>query len=173
MPLYEFDGKRPVIAPDAFVHPLAVVIGEAVIGSECHLAAGAVVRADFAPITIGDGTSIQDNAVLHVTPGDRMVIGSRVIVAHNAVLHDAIIHDRCVIGMGAIVLQKAVCGEGVIVAAGSVVPAGMVVPAGRLAAGNPARVIKDVTAELTARMEQGVDEYRKLTRKYLETLKEV
>jgi len=173
MPVYMFEGKAPRIGAGTFIHPLAVVIGEAEIGRDCHLAAGAVVRADFAPIIIGDNTSIQDNAVLHVTPGDGVKIGNNVIVAHGAILHDVEVGDGCVIGMGAVVLQKARCEEGVVVAAGAVVPPGMVIPAGKLAAGNPARIVKDVSPELRAYAVMGIEEYRKLTRRYLESLREV
>lgn len=173
MPIYEFAGKKPIISPEAFVHPEAVIIGEATIGAECLIAPGAVIRADFGPITVGDGSSIQDNAVLHVTPGDRVVIGKNVIVAHNASLHDVTLHERCVVGMGSVLLQGVVCEEGVIIAAGSVVPQGMRIPAGKLAAGNPARIVKDVSPEMAAYVVAGIEEYRKLARLCRETMKEV
>ncbi|MCX7634806.1 MAG: gamma carbonic anhydrase family protein [Syntrophales bacterium] len=173
MALYMFDGKRPVIGPGTFIHPLAVVIGEATIGRDCHVAAGAVIRADFAPITIGDNTSIQDNAVLHVTPGDGVSIGNNVIVAHGAIIHDVVVADGCVIGMGAVVLQKVRCGEGAVVAAGAVVPPGMDIPPGKLVAGNPARIVKDVPPELRDYAVMGVAEYKRLTNLYLATFREL
>lgn len=173
MPIYEFAGKKPVISPTAFVHPQAVVIGDVTIGDECLIAPGAVIRADFGPIRIGDGTSIQDNATLHVTPGDRVLIGRHVVVAHHAVLHDVTLHERCVAGMGAILLQKVVCEEGVIVAAGSVVPQGMHIPAGKMVAGNPARVVKDVSPEMAAYVAMGIDVYKDLSRLYRQTMKEI
>ncbi len=173
MPLYEFDGRRPSIGADTFVHPTAVIIGDAAIGSECYIGAGAVIRADFARIVVGDMTSIQDNAVLHVTPGDRTDIGSKVIVAHGAILHDATVRDRCVIGIGAVLLPKAVCEEDAFVAAGAVVTPGMVVPSGKVAAGNPAKIVRDVSPELEAWVRTGVEEYRMLTKTTLATLKEI
>lgn len=173
MPIYEFAGKRPRISPGAFVHPQAVVIGDAAIGDECLIAPCAVIRADFGPIGIGDGTSIQDNATIHVTPGDEVVIGRNVIVAHHAVLHDVTLHERCVIGMGAVLLQKAVCEEGVIVAAGAVVPPGMRIPARKLVAGNPAKIIKDVSPEMEAYVAMGIDAYRELSRLYRLTMKDI
>jgi len=173
MPLYEFAGKRPRIGGDTFVHPRAVLIGEVTIGRECFIGPGAVVRADFGPVEIGDGSSIQDNAVLHVTPGDRVVVGNRVIVGHGALLHDVRLEDACVIGMGAIVLQRAVCGPGSLVAAGSLVLQDTKIPARMMAAGSPARILKEVPADLAEFMALGVDEYRGLTRKYLETCREV
>lgn len=173
MPLYEFAGKRPIIGPDTFVHPGAVLIGDVTVGRECFLGPGAVLRADFGPITVGDGSSIQDNAVLHVTPGDRVLVHDRVIVGHGAILHDVLLNSGCVVGMGAILLQRVVCGEGSVVAAGSLVPQGMSIPAGMLAAGSPARIVKPVPAALAEYIVLGVEEYRGLTRRYLDTFREV
>jgi carbonic anhydrase/acetyltransferase-like protein (isoleucine patch superfamily) len=173
MPIYEFAGKRPRISPGAFVHPQAVIIGDATIGDDCFIAPCAVVRADFGPISIGDGTSIQDNATIHVTPGDQVVISGHVIVAHHAVLHDVTLHERCVVGMGAVLLQKVVCEEGVMVAAGSVVPQGMRIPAGKLVAGNPAKVVKDVSPEMASYVTMGIDVYKELGRLYRQTMKEI
>jgi carbonic anhydrase/acetyltransferase-like protein (isoleucine patch superfamily) len=173
MPIYEFAGKKPVISPNAFVHPAAVIIGDATIGSECHIAPSAVIRADFGPITIGDGSSIQDNATIHVTPGDKVTIGKNVIVGHNAVLHDVTLHEQCVVGMGAVLLPKVVCEKGAVIAAGSIVPQGMHIPAGKLVAGNPAKIIKDVSPELAAYVTMGIEEYKKLTLLYQQTMKEI
>jgi carbonic anhydrase/acetyltransferase-like protein (isoleucine patch superfamily) len=173
MPIYEFAGKKPLIAADAFIHPDAVVIGDATIGSECHVAPSAVIRADFGPIAIGDGSSIQDNATIHVTPGDKVAIGMNVIVGHNAVLHDVTLRDRCVIGMGAVLLQKVVCEQGVVIAAGSLVPHGMHIPAGKLAMGNPAKIVKDVSPELETYVTLGIEQYRELTRIYLRTMQRI
>lgn len=173
MPIYEFAGKKPIISKNAFVHPDAVVIGDVTIGDDCHIAAGAVIRGDFGPITIGDSSSIQDNATVHVTPGDKVIVARNVIVGHNAVLHDVKINERCVIGMGAILLPKVICEEEVIVAAGSVVSQGMHIPKRKLVAGNPAKIIKDITPDMEAYVTMGIDEYRKLTHLYRKTMKGV
>ncbi len=173
MPVYEFAGKKPVIAPDTFVHPAAVVIGDVTIGSECHIAASAVIRADFGTITIGDGSSIQDNATVHVDVGSRVTIGRNVIVGHNVVLHDVTLHDYCVVGMGAVLLSNVVCGKGVVIAAGSGVPQGMNIPAGKLVMGNPAKIVKDVPPDLAAYATLGVEQYKELTRLYISTMKEI
>ncbi|MCX7816759.1 MAG: gamma carbonic anhydrase family protein [Syntrophales bacterium] len=167
MPVYELEGKRPVIASDAYVHPAAILIGDVKIGSGCFIAPGAVLRADFGPIIVGEGTSVQDNATLHVNPNERLIIGMNCIVGHNAVLHDVFVEDGCVIGMGAVLMAHVKCERGAFVAAGAVVPQNMVVPAGKLAAGNPAKVIKDVTEEMVAYATLGVLEYRKLCSRYI------
>lgn len=167
MSVYELEGKRPVIARDAYVHPAATLIGDVKIGSGCFIAPGAVLRADFGPIIVGDGTSIQDNATLHVNPGERIIVGMNCIVGHNAVLHDVFVDDGCVIGMGAVLMAGVKCERGAFVAAGAVVPQYTVVPSGKLVAGNPARVIKDVTEEMVEYATLGVVEYRKLCSRYL------
>jgi carbonic anhydrase/acetyltransferase-like protein (isoleucine patch superfamily) len=140
MALYEFAGKRPQVPSDSFVHPNAVLIGDVRIGHECLIAPGVSIRADFGPVIIGDRSSIQDNAVIHVYPGSQSIIGDDVTVAHGVVLHDVHIHSRCMIGIGAIVLFNVVCEEDVFVSVGSLVPKGMHVPAGKIVAGNPAKI---------------------------------
>jgi len=173
MPIYEFDGKKPLISPLAFVHPEAVIIGEASIGADCFIAPGTVIRADFGPVRIGRGSAIQDNAVIHVSPGDQVVIGDDVVVAHNVSLHDVTLHDRCVIGMGAVLLQRVICGEDAFIAAGSLVRQGMTVPSGKMAAGNPARIIKDITPEMKTYMADGIKQYKALVRLYQSSMKRI
>ncbi len=170
MAIYELDGKKPVIASDAFVHPEAVIIGEATIGTGCFIGPGAVIRADFGPISVGNGSTVQDNAVLHVSPGDRVVIEDRVIIAHGVLLHDAHIHPLCVIGMGAVILQKVVCEQGCMIAAGSVVPQGMHIPSGKMVAGNPARIVKDIP-DFESHVLAGLEHYREITERYRNTMK--
>jgi carbonic anhydrase/acetyltransferase-like protein (isoleucine patch superfamily) len=173
MPVYELDGKKPVIAPDTFVHPTAVIIGDATIGGQCYIGPSAVIRADIGKITIGDGSSIQDNVTIHVNVGGRVLIGRNAIIGHNTVLHDLVLHDNCMIGIGAVLLSDVVCEEGVVVAAGSLLPEGVHIPAGRLVIGNPARVIKDVPQNLKTYMARGVEQYKELTVLYLRTMKEI
>ncbi len=173
MPIYELGGKRPHIAPNTFVHPAAVIIGDVTIGSRCYIAPCAVIRGDFGAITIGDGTSLQDNATIHVRAEAQVEIGNNVIIAHNVVLHDVILHDQCMIGMGAVLLSNVVCGRGVVVGAGSLLPESMHIPAGKLVTGNPARIIKEVPADLKTYMEIGVEQYKELTKLYLGTMKEL
>ncbi len=170
MPVYEFRDKRPSIGVGVFIHPTASIIGEARIGNDCFIGPGAVLRADFGPIEIGKGSSIQDNVVIHVSPGSRVAIGDRVIIGHQAVLHDVILGDRCMVGMGAILLQHVVCEEDVFIAAGALVPHHTRIPSGKLAAGHPARIVGDVSAEMKALTAAGVTLYQQLAGDYLRTL---
>jgi carbonic anhydrase/acetyltransferase-like protein (isoleucine patch superfamily) len=173
MAIYELDGKRPVIASDAYIHPQAVIIGEVTLGSSCFVGPGVVIRADFGPISIGSNTNIQDNSVLHVTAGDQIIVDENVLIAHSVILHDAHIHPYCLIGMGAVLLRGVICEEQVLVAAGSVVSQGMHIPSRKLVAGNPAKIIKEVSPDYMSFAQWGLDEYKRISKLYRETLKEV
>ncbi len=173
MALYEFDGKRPQVPADSFVHPAATLIGDVRLGHECLIAPGVSIRADFGPVIIGDRSSVQDNAVIHVYPGSETVIGDDVTVAHGVILHDVHIHSRCMIGIGAIVLFNVVCEEDVFVSVGSLVPRGMHIPAGKIVAGNPAKITRDLTDKDKAAAKDGIEAYRYLCRTYLATMKTI
>jgi len=173
MALYEFEGKKPFVPPDSFVHPQAVLIGDVKIGHECLIAPGASIRADFGPVVIGDRCSIQDNTVIHVFPGSIVTIGDDVTIAHSVLIHDAQIKSRCVIGMGSILLFNVVCEEDVFVSAGSLIQKDMRVPAGKNASGNPAIITHNVTQNQKQMAKAGVDYYRDICKKYLATMKEI
>jgi phenylacetic acid degradation protein len=173
MARYEFDGKRPQVPDDSFLHPDAVLIGDVRIGHECLIAPGVSIRADFGPVIIGDRTSIQDNAVIHVYPGSQSIIENDVTVAHGVILHDVHIKARCMIGIGAIVLFNVICEEDVFVSVGSLVPRGMHIPSGKIVAGNPAQITRDVTEKDKASAKDGIEAYRYLCRTYLATMKAI
>jgi carbonic anhydrase/acetyltransferase-like protein (isoleucine patch superfamily) len=173
MALYEFDGKRPQVPDDSFVHPQAVLIGDIKVGHECLIAPGVSIRADFGPVIIGNHSNVQDNSVIHVYPGSQVIIEEDVTVAHGVILHDVHIKSRCVIGMGAMMLFGVVCEEDVFVSAGSIVPKGMKIPAGKIVAGNPAKITHDITDGQKLIAREGIQYYRELCRKYLTTMKPI
>ena len=173
MALYEFDGKRPQVPPDSFVHPNASLIGDVRIGHECLIAPGVSIRADFGPVRIGDRSSIQDNAVIHVYPDAQTIIEDDVTIAHGVILHDVHIKSRCVIGIGAILLFNVVCEEDVFVTVGSVVSKAIRIPAGKVVTGNPAKITHDVSDNQKLMAKAGIDYYRELCKKYLTTMKTV
>ena len=111
MPRYRFRGFTPQIPASTYVADTASVIGRVILGEETSVWPGAVIRADSEPITIGDGSNVQDNAVLHVDPGVPMNIGRNVTVGHQVMLHGCTIGDGSLIGIQAIVLNHAVIGE--------------------------------------------------------------
>src|SRR6478736_9236267 len=146
-PLYAFAGTTPAVHDSAFVAPTASVIGNATLAENSSAFYGVSVRADTAAITVGAGSNLQDNVVLHADPGFPCTVGQRVSVGHAAVVHGCTVEDDCLIGMGATVLNGAVIGAGSLIAAQALVPQGMRVPPGSLVAGVPAKVKRELTAE--------------------------
>ena len=143
-----YDGKTPRIAPSAFLAEGSVVVGDVEIGERSSLWFGTVVRGDVNHVRIGARTNVQDLTVVHVTSRTHpTVIGDDVTVGHRAVLHGCTIKDRCLVGIGAIVLDGAVVGPDAMVGAGALVPPGMVVPPGTLVLGAPAKVKRQLTAD--------------------------
>lgn len=140
-----------MIHPTAFIAPGAVVLGDVTLGSETSVWYNAVLRADLAPILIGEGSNIQDLTMVHVDEGVPTVVGSRVGVGHRAILHGCTVEDDCLIGMGAILLNGVRVGRGSVVGAGAVVPEGMEVPPGSLVLGVPGRVVREVDEALRQR----------------------
>ena len=138
---------NPVIHETAFVADNTTVRGNVTIGEGAGIYFGAVLRAETDPITIGPGSNIQDNCVLHADPGFPTKVGRDCTVGHAAILHGCTIGDNTLIGMGAILLNGARVGRDCIVGAGALVPQGMEIPDGSLAFGSPAKVRRALTAE--------------------------
>lgn len=165
MPLIlPFDGHFPVIADTAFVAPNATLIGRVSLAAHCGIFYGAVLRADSDSITIGAGSNLQDNVVVHCDGGKPTVVGQRVSVGHSAVLHGCTIEDDCLIGMNATVLNNAVIGAGSLVAAGAVVLEGTIIPPRSLVAGVPAKVRRALTEEEVAGLTENAQHYVTLGR---------
>ncbi len=143
----------------AFIHPLAFVAGDVTLGSRVSIWPTAVVRGDAAPIAIGAESNIQDGTVVHVDHGVPCVIGERVAVGHRAIVHGATVDDDCLIGMGAILLNRVHVGSGSIVGAGAVCPEGMEIPANSLVLGVPGRVVRGTTADERERIRRTVASY--------------
>lgn len=143
MPIYALGELEPAIHSDAFIHPDAVIIGDVTIGANASIWPCAVLRGDSNRIVVGDDTSIQDGAVVHVTHTLPTLIGSQCTIGHNAHLEGCSIFDGALVGSGALVHHSAIVETGALVAAGAVVTHGMVVPSGALAVGVPARIKPD------------------------------
>lgn len=146
-PLYPFAGNTPAVHESAFVAPTASIIGNATLAEDSSAFYGVSVRADTAAISVGAGSNLQDNVVLHADPGFPCTVGERVSVGHAAVVHGCTVEDDCLVGMGATILNGAVIGAGSLVAAGAVVLEGTVVPPRSLVAGVPGKVRRELTDE--------------------------
>ena len=140
MPIYALDDLIPVIDPEAYVHPDAVIIGNVVLGPGASVWPGAVLRGDTGLVRVGDRTNIQDGTIVHTTHDWPTVIGADCVVGHRAHLEGCVVEDRCLIGSGSLVLNRARIQAGAVVAAAALVREGTVVPAGALAAGVPATI---------------------------------
>jgi carbonic anhydrase/acetyltransferase-like protein (isoleucine patch superfamily) len=128
-----------------------------------------VIRAELDRIAVGAETNIQDNSVVHCDEGIPCLIGDRVTVGHAAVVHGASVGDRCLVGIGAILLNRSKLGEGAWLAAGSVLTEGAHIPAWTLAVGVPARALRELTEDEVARADEGVEHYLDLLERYRST----
>ena len=152
--------KKPDIHPSAFVAPGAVVRGEVHLAENSSVFYNAVLRGDRAPISIGEGTNIQDNCVVHVEYDLPVTVGKNVTVGHGAILHGCTVGDETLIGMGAIVLNGAQIGKGCLIGAGALVTQNAVIPDGCMAVGSPARVKRPLTPEEMDGLRQSAADYR-------------
>lgn len=173
MPLYELAGRRPRIAQDAWIAPSADLIGEVDLAALASVWFGAVIRADNTPILVGARSNIQDGAMLHSDPGAPCTVGEDVTVGHHAILHGCTVGDRTLIGMGAIILNRAFIGEDCIVGAGALVTEGKTFPSGHLIVGSPARAIRPLDDMQKAMLKASAALYAAKQRDYAAGLKRI
>lgn len=160
--------KKPRFGERVFLAENASLIGDVVLGDDCSIWYGAVLRGDVHSIRVGHRTNIQDNCVLHVTTGVwPTTVGDEVTIGHSAIVHGCTVERGALIGMGSRVLDGAVVGEGALVGAGALVPEGMHVPPHTLVVGVPARVKRELTAEERARLEESWKHYMEIKEMYL------
>jgi len=164
---------HPQIHASVYVHPNAQIIGEVSLGADASVWCNAVIRGDVNRIAIGAGTNIQDLSMLHVSHksewdalGAPLIIGDRVTVGHSVILHGCTIGDECLIGMGSIVMDKAVLEPRVLLGAGSLVPEGKTLQSGYLYLGRPAKQLRLLTAEELAYFDYSANHYIELARSY-------
>ncbi|MCD9623421.1 gamma carbonic anhydrase family protein [Rhabdothermincola salaria] len=165
MPAYEIEGVRPVVHPGAFVHPDAVLIGDVHVGEGAYVGPLASLRGDFGRIVVGEGANVQDGCVLHCFPGEACELAPEAHVGHGAILHGCTVGSFAMIGMNAVVMDGARIGGEALVGANAFVPAGMEVPARHLAAGNPAKVVRELDDTALGWKANGVRVYQELARR--------
>ena len=162
-----YKGITPTIAPDAFIAPGAVIIGDVHIGSKTNVWFGCVIRGDVNHIRIGERTNIQDGTVVHVTRGTGpTVIGSGITIGHSALLHACTLADDCFIGMGATVMDMAVVESGAMLAAGALLTPGKRIRTGELWAGSPAKLFRPLSEEEKAFIPISCRNYTELAAEY-------
>lgn len=156
---------------DVFIAPNAIVIGDVYLGNNSSVWYGAVLRGDNDTISIGDGTNIQENAVIHVDPGVPVNIGHDCIIGHCAIVHGASIGNHVLIGMHATVLNHADVGDFCLIGANSLVTQGSVIPAFSLVLGSPAKVIRPLTETEIESILQNAEVYKQKGKEYLDFYK--
>jgi len=144
-----------------YIAPNATVVGDVILGENVSIWYGAVLRGDSGTITVGEGSNIQDNCILH----EKTTLGKDCTVGHRAILHGCTVGDGCLIGMGSIILDGAVLAEGCLVGAGAVVTGKMNAPAGSVLLGSPAKIVKQLTAQQMAQQRSHAEHYIEAARK--------
>ncbi len=177
----KFEGKTPRIHESAFIHPRATIVGDVEIGAKSSVWPGAVIRGDFAKVTIGEKTCVKDNAVLH--PADvyhedsieyaPVEIGNRVIIGHGALIHGAKIEKETLIGVGSIVFNKAEIKSNSIVGMGAVVLENDEVPERKIVVGIPARTLRDLEDIEVTQIRERTEKHAELARRYKEGLEDI
>jgi len=166
MPLFSFAEHSPIVADDAFIAPHTTLVGQVTVQAGAVVMFGAILRADRAAIDLGEGSNVQDNAVIHGDPGFPALVGRDVSIGHGAIVHGATVGDSCLIGMNATVLNGAVIGEGSLIAAGTVVLEGTIVPPHSLVAGVPGKIRRETTPEERKSIAHNATTYRELAATY-------
>ena len=168
---YALDGIEPEIDPTAWIAPTAVVLGRCRMAARSSLWFGAVVRGDNELITIGEGSNVQENCVLHTDPGFPLTIGPEVTVGHLAMLHGCEIGEGSLVGIGATILNGARIGERCLIGAHALIPEGKEIPDDSLVMGSPGKIVRGVTAEQAARMKAGTETYVRRAETYRHRLR--
>ena len=145
--VYAIDGIVPVVEPSAYVHPSAVLIGDVIVAARAYIGPCASLRGDFGRIVVEEGANIQDHCTMHGFPGKDTVAGTQSTIGHGAILHGCVVRRGALIGMNAVVNDNAEVGEDAVVAALAFVKAETRIPSRSLAAGIPARVLRELTAD--------------------------
>lgn len=173
MPCYAIDNLVPVVDQSAFVHPTAVLIGDVIVSQGCYVGPNAVLRGDFCRIILEQGSNVQDTCVMHSFPGKDCIVEADGHIGHGAVLHGCRIGRNAMVGMNAVIMDDAVIGFESIVAATAFIKSEFECPPRSLVIGNPGKVKRILTDKEVAWKSSGTREYQMLTRRCLETLREV
>jgi phenylacetic acid degradation protein len=160
--IYAFEGFVPVVHESAFVHPNATVVGNVVIGRDVYVGPSAVIRGDWGGIEIADGCNVQEGCVIHMFPGVVVRLDEAAHIGHGAVVHGAHIGRNVLVGMNAVMMDRAEIGDESIIGALCFVPSEMQVPPRSLVVGNPAKIVKAVSDEMLAWKSAGTALYQTL-----------
>jgi carbonic anhydrase/acetyltransferase-like protein (isoleucine patch superfamily) len=157
--VYQLENRVPTIAGDCFIAPSADVIGSVIMASCSSIWFNAVARGDNDQITIGSNSNIQDNTVLHTDPGCPLMIGKNVTVGHSVMLHGCLIGDNSLIGIGSVVLNKAIIGKSCLIGANTLITEGKTFPDRSLIMGSPGKVVREISEQEALELAQIAQTY--------------
>ncbi|HAH51869.1 MAG TPA: gamma carbonic anhydrase family protein [Balneola sp.] len=172
MAIYSYKNYKPVIHKSAYIHPLAAVTGNVIIGKDVYIGPGAAIRGDWGKIVIKDGCNVQENCTIHMFPGVTVTLEEGAHVGHGAIIHGSHLGKNCLIGMNAVIMDNVKIGSGCIVGALTFIKEGMEIPDRKVVVGNPAKIVKDVSDEMLKWKTEGTGWYQRLPKELHETLKE-
>lgn len=159
---YSFKDFIPVVDPSSFVHPQAAVTGNVIIGKNVYIGPGAAIRGDWGGIIIEDGCNVQENCTIHMFPGITVILKEAAHIGHGAIIHGAVIGKNCLVGMNAVIMDNVVLGDECIVGALTFIKAEEKIPPRSLIAGNPGKIIKEVSDEMIRWKTDGTQLYQSL-----------
>jgi carbonic anhydrase/acetyltransferase-like protein (isoleucine patch superfamily) len=173
MNVYALGDKKPQLPPEGeyWIAPNATVLGDVILKPGASVWFGAVLRGDNDPITIGENSNVQDGSVLHTDAGEPLTLGRGVTVGHLAMLHGCTVGDNSLIGIGAVILGRAVIGRDCIIGAGALIPEGKVIPDGSLVVGQPGRVVRALEPGQIAALEASAEHYVQNWQRYVRDLR--
>ena len=171
--IYSFKGHIPVVHASSFVHPLAAVTGNVIIGENCYIGPGAAIRGDWGEIILENGVNVQENCTVHMFPGKSIVLQQGAHVGHGAIIHGANLGRNTMVGMNSVIMDGAIIADECIVGAMAFVKAESVFAPRQLIVGNPAKAIKEVSSQMLAWKTAGTKLYQSLPKDCIESLKEV
>ena len=171
--IYRFEEFTPVVDPSSFIHPLAAVTGHVIIGKNVYVGPGAAIRGDWGGIIIKDGCNVQENCTIHMFPGITVTLHEGAHIGHGAVVHGAIIGRNSLVGMNAVIMDEVEIGEECIIGALTFIKAGEKIPRRSLVAGNPGKIIKEVSDEMINWKTEGTALYQQLPQQCFDHLRPV
>lgn len=169
--IYQFKEYTPVIHESSFIHPQASVTGNVIIGKDCYIGPGAALRGDWGKIIIENGCNVQENCIVHMFPGITVLLKEGAHIGHGAIIHGATIGKNCLVGMNAVIMDNVELGDESIIGALTFIKQDEKIPARSLVAGNPGKIIKQVSDEMLTWKTEGTKLYQQLPAECFESLK--
>ena len=164
--IYDFEGHTPKLDPNSWVASNSVIIGKVELKKDSNIWFNVTLRGDVEPITVGEGSNVQDGSVVHSDPGCPVIIGKNVTIGHLVMLHGCVIEDDCLIGIGSTILNKAKIGKNSIIGANALVTENKVIPERSLVLGSPGKIVRQVTEEEIEHIKENARDYVENFKKY-------